>query len=1018
MAMSGFDYLFTAHANESIPVSKYKSQRTGLSVFIAQVEGPLVNGYFCLATEAHNDDGLPHTLEHLVFMGSEDYPYKGVLDLLANRCLASGTNAWTDTDHTCYTMTTAGSEGFLKLMPIYLDHILYPTLTESGYITEVHHINGEGEDAGVVYCEMQARENSGESRCYLGMLREMYPGRCGYKSETGGIMENLRISTSHRKVCAYHHEFYRPENLCVIITGKVDPQEVFDALKPVEDKITAKGDRPAFTRPWQSPVPPLTQTVEKRLPYPSDEETHGMVYSAWRGPKAKAQVEVLSCMVLLEYLTETPIAPFQRDFVEINDPLCSKVGYNVINNAECCITMIYKNVPKEKLDVIKTKQEQLLRKLSTREEAIDMKRMETVIHKRILEALNSVEDDPHSTLAFICIEDFLFGDTQDDLEIKVNAIRSYRKMKSEPENFWRNLLNQYFVDKPYILIIGDPSKSLMEEMGQSEKDRIADQQKILGESGLKKKGDVLEEAIEENEKEAPEDVITKVAVPDVAKIQFLPIKPSNNLTPEAANKNEKFPLANIPFRFTLDDIQTNFVQMNALLDSTAVPQDLKYYLPLFCEVIFELPIERDGVIVPYEEVIAQLDADTLYIESSLGISGCLFRCGTCPQLAVIALKVEREKYDVGVRWLHEILYKTQFTADRLKIVATKMINNVASMKRKGREIVRTVLLQPPVQRSILHECNSYVTSMLRQHKFLSKLVEDLDKEPNKVLEMMEKVRGILTQPQNLRIHMNADVAQLAKDITPGKPWQRFVQTSGAGDKQRAEMKKTVEYIKPLTAGENRAVIVGVGSVESAFLIQVVPSISSPYHEDLPAVMVFIQYLSQCEGPMWRQIRGLGLSYHYSIYTVPETGQLYFILSKSTHIISAYKQGKDIVLGYADGRTPFSEVELESSRSSLIFEIIESEKTASSVSMESMLSYFTGVDHNYNKELMEKIAKVTIDDLKRVGPKYLAPLFEPSQFRVSVCCHPTKVEEICNEFKELGVELKVLPSLDDSSLVDP
>jgi len=50
---------------------------------------------FVSATEAHDDDGLPHTLEHLVFLGSEDYPYKGVLDLLANRCLASGTNAWT-----------------------------------------------------------------------------------------------------------------------------------------------------------------------------------------------------------------------------------------------------------------------------------------------------------------------------------------------------------------------------------------------------------------------------------------------------------------------------------------------------------------------------------------------------------------------------------------------------------------------------------------------------------------------------------------------------------------------------------------------------------------------------------------------------------------------------------------------------------------------------------------------------------------------------------------------------------
>ena len=67
-------------------------------------------------------------------------------------------------------------------------------------MTEVHHINGEGEDVGVVYSEMQARENSGESRTHLEMLRAMYPANCGYRSETGGILTNLRTSTSHLKV--------------------------------------------------------------------------------------------------------------------------------------------------------------------------------------------------------------------------------------------------------------------------------------------------------------------------------------------------------------------------------------------------------------------------------------------------------------------------------------------------------------------------------------------------------------------------------------------------------------------------------------------------------------------------------------------------------------------------------------------------------------------------------------------------------------------------------------------------
>lgn len=82
-------------------------------------------------------------------------------------------------DHTCYTIATAGQEGFLRLLPIYIDHILYPTLTDEAFLTEVclkhfcfslhhqydifiqvHHIDPKGGDSGVVYSEMQGRENT------------------------------------------------------------------------------------------------------------------------------------------------------------------------------------------------------------------------------------------------------------------------------------------------------------------------------------------------------------------------------------------------------------------------------------------------------------------------------------------------------------------------------------------------------------------------------------------------------------------------------------------------------------------------------------------------------------------------------------------------------------------------------------------------------------------------------------------------------------------------------------------
>ena len=184
-----------------IPVEKYESTRTGIKLYVCNIKGPVVDGYISLATEANDDDGLPHTLEHMVFLGSEDYPYPGVLDILANKVYAAGTNAWTDVDNTSYMLSTVEKLGFLQMLPIYLDHVLYPLLNEAGFITEVYHVNGEGEDAGVVYSEMQSCENEDETIVERAIHKLMYPNsECGYRYETGGALKNLRTTTTHAKV--------------------------------------------------------------------------------------------------------------------------------------------------------------------------------------------------------------------------------------------------------------------------------------------------------------------------------------------------------------------------------------------------------------------------------------------------------------------------------------------------------------------------------------------------------------------------------------------------------------------------------------------------------------------------------------------------------------------------------------------------------------------------------------------------------------------------------------------------
>ncbi|XP_069695441.1 uncharacterized protein C05D11.1-like [Periplaneta americana] len=1005
-----FELICSLKANDLVPVHKYKSNVTGLTVVIAEVEGPVVNGYFCLATEAHDDDGLPHTLEHLIFLGSESYPYKGVLDLLANRCLASGTNAWTDTDHTCYTMTTAGSEGFLALMPIYLDHILYPTLTDSGFITEVHHVTGEGEDAGVVYCEMQGRENMGESRSYIAMTRAMYPGVCGYKSETGGIMKNLRESTNNVKVRDYHKKFYRPENLTLIIAGQVKPDDVFNALSTVEDKIVTKGSRGLFTRPWQSPVPPLTECVDLRVPYPCDEEDNGMVYIAWRGPSAvKELYRMGACLILLKYLTDTSVSPLQKEFVEIDDPYASKISYSLAENSESMLYLMFENVPTEKIELVKDRLHEVLGAIINGTEKLDMKRMHTVIHRHILESLSHLENNPHETVAFMIIGDMLYGNTKEDLDHRLNQVEDLRQMEKEPEDFWLQLLKRYLVDGPSVTVRGYPSVEDQRMMTENEKQRIAGQREKYGSEGLKKLSEQLQKATVENEIPPPQEMLTSVPIPSTSSINFHPVQ---CFTSDSEEQHPKFDLKQVPVQMHLDNVHTNFVYMFVLMDTAKISREQRPYLPLLLESLLELPVNREGIIIPYEDVVAQLETDTIATCTHIGLeASSRFQCGPYSHTASLMLQLEPAKYDCCINWIRELLYQTVFTAERLKIIAAKIANDVAQAKRKGNKVVGDLMKGLCYTK----DSNHYSSSMLRQHKFLSALMERLE-QGEQVLCEIEAVRQIITDPCNIVIHLAANVDQLVSKLgDPVEPWKKVLPVGKTAVKKKLSV--TNDWTLTLTPSENNhgSCVVGLGCVDSSFLCQTTPCIKDFQDENLAPVLVFLQYLTQLEGPMWRQIRGLGLSYGYNIVPRPHEALLYLSFNRSTNCVSAYKEAKNIVNAQLTEGAKWDQTLFESAKSSLIFEIIEREKSIGDVVTQSLLSYFKGVDHDYNRRLVQLISKVTTDDLNRVGAKYIAPLFDPQKSKTTIVCHPSKAEEIAAGFKVLNHEMKVYQTLEESFL---
>jgi len=267
-------------------VTQYESHRTGMRVVVIDREGPIVHGSFALATEIHDDSGAPHTLEHLCFMGSKNYPSKNILDKLSTRAY-SDLNANTYTDRTIYSLESAGWEGFAQILPVCLDHIIAPSLTDACCYTEVHHVDGDGNDAGVVYSEMQSQENDAGQLMFLETKRMLYPEGVGYRYETFGVMQSLRALSADR-IRKYHQAMYQPMNLCLIITGMVDHAMLLSVLDDFEDSIPGKVTEPdtPFKRPWvdSEQVPPLQQSYARILEFPEEDESSGQVAISFFGP--------------------------------------------------------------------------------------------------------------------------------------------------------------------------------------------------------------------------------------------------------------------------------------------------------------------------------------------------------------------------------------------------------------------------------------------------------------------------------------------------------------------------------------------------------------------------------------------------------------------------------------------------------------------------------------------------------------------------------------------------------------
>lgn len=319
-------------------------------------------------------------------------------------------------------------------------------------------------------------------------------------------------------------------------------------------------------------------------------------------------------------------------------------------------------------------------------------------------------------------------------------------------------------------------------MTKEEAARVEQQRKTLGEDGLQKKGDELTEAVAFNEIPPPPEMLTKVPIPNVKNINSLPSTvqerdgeiygdPSKL---SGLNLNE-FP---VPVNVTSCAVDSNFGYIMTYFNTSNIAPELRSYFLLFFDLIIESPIRRpDGTLIPYEEVVAALESDTVSLQTTIGLEATnQFSCGSYSQTAVLMLKADHKKYIRGIQWIVDLLTHTEFTVDRVRVIAAKIANAVAQAKRNGNSVSKDLL------KAVYYEDNSNVRkcSMIQQQRFLSSLLEKLDKpdEAKKIIDSLNQIRKEILEPSRLSLYIAADWDKIFKENSKefNDNWKKLLQT--------------------------------------------------------------------------------------------------------------------------------------------------------------------------------------------------------------------------------------------------
>ncbi|XP_021354129.1 presequence protease, mitochondrial-like isoform X2 [Mizuhopecten yessoensis] len=529
-------------------------------------------------TTPMDSTGVPHILEHTTLCGSQKYPVRDPFFKMLNRTLATFMNAMTASDWTLYPFSTQNQKDYENLMSVYLDAVFFPQLRELDFSQEGWRLEHEDPNnsespiifKGVVYNEMKGVFSDSLNIFMQAVQNKLMPNHT-YGVISGGDPPAITDLT-WQQLKDFHHSHYHPTNSKFTTYGDLPLERHLELINgnylEKFDRINIDTRVPLQQR-WSEP-----RAARITCPHdPTASEKQTIVSASFLLSEISDVFESFTMNVISTLLTDGETSPFYQALLEANigSDYAPLTGYQE-QMKEAVFSVGLRGIHSDDVDKVKDIITATFDKVIS--EGFDQKNIDALLHRLELGLKHQARNfglNMALNLASVWNHD---GDPMLALQIN-NHITRFRQAMADNPNFLQDKVKEHFKDNQHCLVTTmEPDKDFEEGRTKEEAERLKRHVSQLTTSDCKNIFDTGKKLLEKQMSPEDLDCLPTIHLHEIER----------GIKPEPV---ETIELGGVPVQKC--EAPTNGVSYLTMISNLAsVSDDLKPYVPLFCNVITKM----------------------------------------------------------------------------------------------------------------------------------------------------------------------------------------------------------------------------------------------------------------------------------------------------------------------------------------------------------------------------------------------------------------------------------------------